>query len=197
MIIQWPKEGKPDLRADKLRKLKEAHARAQKQARERSQSARPRTGNIRLSNTDSLRTAMAVRRRVLAKLAEVAGATDVEPRTRGAMVATVQMQLDRVDRQIAAIRRRERALEEEKRAKRDECPRKRRRRLADMKEKSIYIRRDFLYDAKDGGFDPRNPANVLTGTYAADAAVTFSMGGAIVGAMPDAPADVPSVEVTL
>lgn len=193
MVLQWPKDGNPDLRGEKLRKLKEAHNRAQQQAQARRRSAQPRTGSVRLSNTDSLRTAMAMRRRVLAKLAEVAAAIDVEPRTRDAMVATVKMQLDRIDRQIANIRRRERAIEEERRARRDECPNRRRRRRADMKERSIFIRRDFLYPADRGGFDPRNPAGFPKMPIPA---VAFDISGTTGIAM-DSPAPAPSMELTL
>jgi len=193
MTIQWPTDGNPDLRGGKLRKLKEAHNRAQQQAQARRRNNTPRVGSVRLSNTDSLRTALGLRRRVLAKLAEVASAVDVEPRTRDAMVATVKMQLDRIDQQIAAIRRRERAVEEERRARRDECPERRRRRHRDMQERSISVRRDFLYPAHKGGFDPRNPLGFVS---IPSPAVSFDIGGAA-GIVMDASAPAPSMEMTL
>lgn len=197
MTVQLPKTDKQSRRDSFHARLFDAHNRAREQARAARQNNRPRTGVTRLSNTDSLRTALAMRRRVMAKLAEVAAAIDLEPRVRGAMVATVKMQLDRIDRQIMAIRRRERAIEEERQARRDDCPRARRRRRADMKERSIFIRRDFLYSARDGGFDPKNPAGIFKTPAAAGAAVAFDLGGANVGVVMDAPSVTSNVEVTL
>jgi hypothetical protein len=190
MIIQWPKEANGNRQSGLTAKLFEAHNNAQNNAQNRKRSSLPKIGTVRLSNTDSLRTALDMRRRVLAKLAEVAAVTDVDKKTRDAMVATVKMQLDKVDRQITAIKRRERAVKEERTARRDECPRARRRRQHDMKERSVNIRRDMLFPADKGGFDPRNPAGFPV------AAVSFNFGGTVGMAM-DAPAPAAAMEVVL
>ncbi|MCL2203536.1 MAG: hypothetical protein FWB88_06325 [Defluviitaleaceae bacterium] len=195
MSTHWKIGSAEEQRGGKLRQLFEAHNAAQKNA-QNQRRPRPKTGTVRLSNTDSLRTAMAMRRRVLAKLGEVAAAVDVEKRIRDAMVATVKMQLDKIDRQIANIKRRERALREEQQARRDECPNRRRRRRADMQEQSVRIRRDMLYPAKEGGFDPRKPFGFPSTHHAPAPAVAFDVGGTAGIAM-DAPAPEASMEVVL
>jgi hypothetical protein len=192
MTLQWPKNGNANPHGGTLAQLFEAHNRAQ-QNTQKNRRAKPKTGTVRLSNTDTLRTAMAMRRRVLAKLAEVAAAVDVDKRTRDVLMANVKMQLDKIDRKIADIRRRERAMEEEKRARRNECETRRRRRRHDMQERSTRIRRDMLYPASEGGFDPRNPAGFPSSS---GAAVSFDLGGTAGMAM-DAPTPAPAMEVVL
>ncbi|MCL2603670.1 MAG: hypothetical protein FWD90_04250 [Defluviitaleaceae bacterium] len=175
-------------------KLADAHNRAKEADLARRPRPRPRVGTERLSNTDSIRTAQSVRRRLMAKLQEVTGA-DVDARTRDGMAAEVKLQLDRVDRQIIAIRRRLRAVEEEKKAKRDECPKVRRQRQNDLKERSIRVRQSLLYSAQDGGFDPNAPTN-LRAALSADAAVSYEFDGNTGIAM-DAPDDSASMELLL
>jgi hypothetical protein len=158
--------------------LKEAHNRIQQQQREqqRRRSPRRQTGSLRLSNTDSIGRARQVRARLLAKLQEVYG-SDMEERSKGATAMDIQLQINRVDQQIMAIRRRERAIEEERLIRRkDDSPERRRRRARDMQEKRIYIRRDFLFHANKGGFDPNNPL-FTTGTDNALSSVSFDIGG--------------------
>jgi len=173
MYINWTKQAAQAKRERTNNMLMEAHNRASAAARERNRAPRRRTGVVGLSNTDTLRRAMEIRRRLMAKLQEVGG-SDAEGRTRDTMLATVKMQLARVDQQIAAIRRRERAVEEERQARRDECPCVRRRRRHDLRPQSINIRRDFLYSAEQGGFNPNNP---LGFNGVGEAAVAMDMGG--------------------
>ncbi|MCL2189726.1 MAG: hypothetical protein FWC16_12250 [Defluviitaleaceae bacterium] len=203
MIIQWNKnENKQQKRGGITAQLFEAHNKAQQAQQNQRRNNKPRVGTVRLSNTDTLRTALAMRRRVMAKLAEVAAVTDVEPRTRDAMLATVKMQIDKIDRQITAIRRRERAVEEERRARRDECRQERRRRQRDMQENSVRIRRDMLYPAGEGGFNPHHPLGLpsspapMPNIAGLGAAVSFDVGG-VAGTMGDASGGAPAMDVVL
>jgi hypothetical protein len=126
---------------------------------------------------DSVRRAQQIRSRLTAKLMEVQG-SDAEPRTRGAMAMDIKLKIDRVDQQIAAIRRRERAVQEERTTRRrDDTPQARRRRAQDMQERRISIRRDMLYHANNGGFDPNNPLFNKTTFQDAAAAIAFEFGG--------------------
>lgn len=157
-------------------RLKEAHNRVQQENRERRPPPRRQTGAVRLSNTDSIGRARRVRARLLAKLQEVYG-SDMETRSRGAVAMDIKLQINRVDKQIAAIRRRERAIEEERTTRREnDTPEARRRRARDMKERRIHIRRDFLYHADRGGFDPNNPLFV-SGPQNPASSVAFEIGG--------------------
>lgn len=196
MVIQWP-QNENRTKGNKTAKLFEAHNKVQQQQQAKTRSNRPHTGTVRLSNTDTLRTALAIRQRLLSKLAEVSSVVDVDRRTRDAMVATVKMQLDRVDQKIADIRRRERAVEEERRARRDqESESTRRQRRRDMQERSIRIRRDFLYPADQGGFNPHNPLGFPGFTPPPPPAVSIDIGGSVSMAM-DAPMPPPAMDVAL
>jgi hypothetical protein len=153
--------------------IQEAHERVREQQREKRKQRPRKTGSERLSNTDTMRRARQVRARLVAKLSEVYG-TDMELRARDASAMDIKMQINRVDQQITSIRRRERAIEEEKTVRRkDDTPEARRRRARDMQEQRIYIRRDYLYHADKGGFDPKAVfdfgGNVGTMEIAADA----------------------------
>lgn len=161
------------LRENQNNMLQEAHERVQQQQGEQRRRRPRRQGSIRLSNTDSLGRAFKVRARLIAKLQEVAGG-DMEDRAQGAMKMDIQMQLNRVDQQIANIRRRERAVQEERTTRRrDDTPEARRRRARDMQERRIWIRRDFLYHANNGGFDPNNPMFNKAGIQNAFSPVAF------------------------
>ena len=146
------------LRDKKNRRIKEAHARLEEERRARRRQQRPRrVGVARLSNTDTIARAKQVRAALLAKLKE-GMASDMEPRARDIFAADIKLQISRVDQTINAIRRRERAIEEERSAsRRDDTPEARRRRFREMQKRSISIRRDFLYHADKGGFDPNMP----------------------------------------
>ncbi|MCL2223766.1 MAG: hypothetical protein FWB96_02225 [Defluviitaleaceae bacterium] len=157
--------------------LKEAHNRIQEQQQEQRRQRRPRRqGSVRLSNTDSLGRAHQIRARLQAKLAEIHG-SDMEERSRSATAMDIKLKIDRVDRQIAAIRRRERAIQEEKTTRRDDSKDARRRRARDMQERRIYVRRDFLYHANNGGFDPNNPLFNKTAFQNAASSIAFDIGG--------------------
>ncbi|MCL2499964.1 MAG: hypothetical protein FWE90_06455 [Defluviitaleaceae bacterium] len=192
MTTQWTQDNKSRREAFNAQ-LVEAHERAKKAERERRPRPRPRIGTERLSNTDSIRTAQSVRRRLLAKLQEVTGA-DVDARTRDGMAAEVKLQLDRVDRQIIAIRRRLRAVEEEKKAGRDECFKIRRRRQHDLKERTIRVRHSLLYSAQEGGFDPNRPSD-FPSAASNGPAVSYDFGEGNAGMAMDAPDDAASMEM--
>ena len=147
------------LRTTRDNQLVEANERVQREAREqrRNRNRRRQTGNVSISNTDSVGRAVQVRGRLLAKIAEIAG-SDLSPRQRDAAIADIKRQIERVERQISAIRRRERAVEEERSGRGENTPEARRRRARDMQERRINIRRDFLYHANRGGFDPQDLA---------------------------------------
>jgi len=176
--------------------LIEAHERARREQQEQQRrSRRRRTGAVRLSNMDTVTRAKEVRGRLMAKIREIAG-SDMEPRARDARIAEVQKLITRVEQQIAAIRRRERAVEEERSVRRrNDSPEERRRRWRDKQERRIYIRRDFLYHASRGGFDPNNPMNKIgVGELNAFSPVAIDIGG-ITGTV-DIPMDI-SMEIVL
>ena len=136
--------------------LTEAHEKVREQQKKQRQKPKRRTGVTRLSNTDSMRKARQIRAQLVAKLSEVYG-SDMDERSRGVNALDIKLQINKVDQQINAIRRRERAIEEEKLTRRkDDTPEARRRRLRDMQENKIYIRRDYLFHADEGGYDPNN-----------------------------------------
>ena len=180
-----------ELQEHQNNQIMEAHARVREQQQQRRRPRRQQ-GSVRLSNTDSLGRAFQIRARLLAKLKEVAG-SDMDQRARGATKMDIQLQLDRVERQIAAIRRRERAVDEERTIRRrDDTPERRRRRWRDMQEQRIHIRRDFLFHANKGGFDPNNPMFNKTGIQNMLSSVAFDIDG-VLGTMdmtaPDAGLD--------
>ena len=144
------------LRDNKNNRILEEHERLRQKRREQQRNRRPRTGVVRLSNTDSIARAMEIRSRLMAKIQEIT-ASEMDPRARDALIAEVQRMLDRVEQQIAAIRRRKRAIEEEQTRRRNESPEERRSREWHMKERRLYIRRDFLYHADKGGLNPNVP----------------------------------------
>ena len=138
--------------------LMEAHSRLEEKRKAAVKKQKPRrTGVSKLSNTDTIQRANQVRAKLLAKLSE-AHASDMDPRAKNVFTADIMMQINKVDQTIAAIRRRERAIEEERTVSRkDDTPEKRRRRLRDMQKRSISIRRDLLHHRSDGGFDTNIP----------------------------------------
>jgi len=125
-----------------------------------------RLGSVRLSNKSSVNQARRVRTQLVSKQMEIANST-LDPAKKQALSSKIQLSIDKVDRMITQIRRRERAETEQKREeatkrteenqeKREEIQREvaRRRRRNDTREQSVRVRRDFLYRAEDGGFDP-------------------------------------------
>ena len=152
----------------KTTKLTEAHNRANEQNMQNRRRRRPPvTGSVRLSNTDSIGRANRIRQRLRAKMGEIMSSS-LDEDVRKSLARTVQLQLDRVEGKIRQIRRRERAQQEEKRdrasaQRREEDQRierqreeRRRRRQSDLRQRSIRVRRDFLYSANQGGFNPYN-----------------------------------------
>jgi hypothetical protein len=155
------REIKKSLNENLKTQLTEAHEKIREQQRKQRQQPKRRTGVTRLSNTDSMRRAGQIRAQLVAKLTEVYG-SDMDSRSREVSAVDIKMQINKVDQQINAIRRRERAMEEEKTTRRkDDTPEARRRRLRDMQENRIYIRRDYLFHADDGGYDPSNHMEVV------------------------------------
>ena len=158
--------------------IQEAHERVAQQQREQRKKKKPRReGSVRLSNTDSLARAQQIRSRLLAKLMEVNG-SDMDTRAKGASSLDIKLKIDRVDQQIAAIKRRERAVLEEKTTRKsNDTPEARRKRAHDMRERRIYVRSDYLYHANNGGFDPNNPLFNKTALQNTMSSVAFDIAG--------------------
>jgi len=155
--------------------LFQMHNDAQRKQQEQRRTRRRQTGVVRLSNMDTISRAKEMRGRLLSKISEIAG-SDLEPRARDTKLADIQLLLTRVEQQISAIRRRERAIEAERMARRNtDTPEEKRRRWRDKQERRIYIRRDMLFHADEGGFDPMNP--LKCGISDASAPVAFEFSG--------------------
>lgn len=185
------------LRERKNNRIKEAHARLEEQRRANRRHRPRRVGVARLTNADTIQRANQVRGQLLAKLQE-AFASDMEPRARDVFAADIKLQLSRVDQIVNAIRRRERAIEEERTIRRrDDTPENRRRRFRDMQRRSISIRRDLLYHANEGGFDPnmpqigKNPRNELP------PAITLALGENTEAKEMGEAAEVPALDLAL
>ena len=187
------------LNGPKTAKLAEAHNRANEQHMQSRRRRRPPvTGSVRLSNTDSIGRANRIRQRLRSKMGEIMSSS-LEDDVKKALARTVQLQLDRVEGKIRQIRRRERAQVEEKRDRRAEAQReqdrraerlreeRRRRRQNDLRQRSVRIRRDFLYSASQGGFNPYDNNITMTSPPAAGPAVSFDIAGQA-GVVMDAPA---------
>ena len=185
------------LRDNKLAQLSDAHNRASERSQENRRRRRPpqRQGTVALSNTDSMGRANRIRARLRSKLGEIMSSS-LDNDIKKSLARSVQMQLDRVEVKINQIRRRERAKQEERRERRAEERREeerrvekqreaaRRRRQHDMRQRTIRIRRDFLYHADEGGFDPYSvsPAHMnigggIGGGFAGGVAVSFEVSG--------------------
>jgi len=165
------------LRGVKNDRIFEAHERLrqQRQEQDRNRSRRRRTGAVRLSNADTITRAQKIRGQLQGKLSEVMS-SDMDERSKKALVIEIQTQIDRVDQQIAAMRRREQAMREEKQRRRtEETAQERRRRNHDIQERSIFIREDLLFPASRGGL---NPADFVRPS-ASTAPVSFSIDGSI------------------
>ena len=171
--------------------LTDAHNRENERIQQNRRRRRPPVqGSVRLSNTDSLGRANRIRQSLRSKVSEIMSSS-LDEDVKKSLARNVQLQLDRVEVKIRQIRRRERAQQEEKRERRNEERRQedrrierrreeaRRRRRSDMRERTTRIRRDFLYSARNGGFDPYDN-NVKVNIYlssGASAAVSFDVGG--------------------
>jgi hypothetical protein len=139
---------------DKL--MFEAHNKAQEAARKRRRkSASKKIGAVSLSNADTVNRAMRVRSRLYAKMDEIF-ASDLEPKMKMSLAKDVMIKINKVEDKIASIRRRERAILEEQSRKKNESEATKRRRQHDMKKRSISIRKDYLFSAENGGFDPND-----------------------------------------
>lgn len=190
------------MRDNKTAMLTDAHNRANERAQQNRRRRRPPVqGATRLSNTDSIGRAKRIRQRLRAKIGEIMS-SNIDENVKRTLARTVQMQLDRVEGTIRQIRRRERAQREEQRERnevrqREEDRRterlreeRRRRRQNEMRPRSIRVRRDFLYSARQGGFDPYNNHLSVNQAPAAGPAVSFSIGGqtGVVAGPPPPPA---------
>ena len=205
------------IRDNETAMLTDAHNRANERTMQnRSRRNRPPVqGNTRLSNTDSIGRANRIRQRLRSKLGEIMSSS-LEDDVKKSLARNVQMQLDRVEQKIRQIRRRERAKEEEKRERAQEQQRekerldearlnesrraerqqeeRRRRRQSDLRPRSTNIRRDFLYSARQGGFDPYD--NNLSVNISPGPAVSYNVKGQS-GVMPDAPLPADAVDIIL
>jgi len=183
------------------RMLTDAHNRASENAQQNRRRRPPKQGTVRLSNTDSIGRANRIRARLRAKIGEIMS-SPLDDDIKKALARNVQMQLDRVEDKIRQIRRRERAKEEEKRERasreqeeQDRIAEKRReearrRRQRDMRQRSINIRKDFLFSAEEGGFDPMSAAQAgvnMSFSATAEPSVAFSVAGHSGVAMSTAP----------
>ena len=198
-----------NIRDERTLQLADAHNRANEQAMANRRRRRqpPRQGSVRLSNTDSMGRVNRVRAQLRAKLSEVMSST-LDEGTKKGLARAVQTQLDRVDSVARQIRRRERAEQEERidnraRERRQESRRQelrreeaRRRRRNDMHPRSTRIRRDFLYSASQGGFDPYDarPVSFNGNNGGGHAAVAFDIGGQA-GVVIDSAAAPPAADV--
>ena len=164
------------LREQKNNRIKEAHRRLDEKRKAARRAQPRRVGVARLSNTDTIARANQIRARLLAKLKE-AFASDMEPRARDVFAADIKLRISQVDHTINAIRRRERAIEEERNInRRDDTPEDRRRRFREMQRRSISIRRDLLYHRDEGGFDPNMPQIGRKSITTAESAVLLLLG---------------------
>jgi len=173
------------IRDSKTAQLTAAHNRANENQPPRRNRNIRREGAVTLRNTDSIGRANRVRSRLRAKIGEIMS-SNIEPDIKKSLARNVQMQLERVENTIRQIRRRERAEQEERREQRQEVTRQRerrqektraerveerrreearRRRRNDMRERSTRIRRDFLYPARQGGFNPYDFASNRNGNF--------------------------------
>lgn len=186
----------------KHRLLRDEHRRLEEERKARQKRRPRRTGVARVSNTDTIQSAMQVRARLLAKLKEGAG-SDMDPMARDVFVADIQLQISRVDQAISAIRRRARAVQEERSVSaRSDTPEARRRRFRDMQKKTFAIRRDLLYPASEGGFDPNRPSMpsmpaVPHGGAMLPPAVTLRLGDEDEAAHSEGPPAEPAVDISL
>lgn len=151
------------LRENTNNMIVDAHntARARRQE-QRSSGRQPRVGSVRLSNTDTPARAQQIRSQLLAKLNEIFD-SDLDDRAKQALAAEIQMHLNNVDKQVAAMRRRQQAIQMEQTQQRmSEAERRRRRH--DREERSIFIREELLYSAEDGGLCPAALQGVIAAT---------------------------------
>jgi hypothetical protein len=154
--------------------LFEAHKKAQEAAKKRRRSGSKKIGSVGLSNADSVGRAVRIRARLYAKLDEIF-ASDLDLKVKMSLAKDVMVQINRVEQKITDIQRRERAIKEEALAKsKDEPEHVKRRRRYDMQKRGIAIRRDYLYHANDGGFDPMS---FCVNAMKAAAAVAFDIAG--------------------
>lgn len=163
--------------------LGEAFRRVRDKAKTERKKSAKKTGSVSLSNTDSVSRCTRIKAQLSAKLAEIY-ASDLDNKVKDALTRDIMLQLNKVEQKAIEIIRRERALQEEKNAKRSEPDQVKRRRQHDLAKRSTAIRRDYLYSAEKGGFDPNDP--LLTGHFAGaglntatafEPAVAFDIGG--------------------
>jgi hypothetical protein len=138
-------------------KLMEAHRKEREKARKNIKASR-KIGSVAISNTDSVERCIKVKARLNAKLGEIF-ASDLDDKQKMALARGIMLELNKVDGKIADIRRREKAVRETQQTKRkNETESERRRRKYDMEKRTITIRKDFLFHANQGGYDPNNAA---------------------------------------
>jgi hypothetical protein len=142
------------LRQHNERHFTEAFRRAGEQTKENNQRRTTRKhGVVGLSNADTIQKANQVKARLNAKLGEIM-ASELEPKEKMGFARMVMLELNKVEQKIADIKRREAALQQERMRPKKETEAERARRRYDMKERRVGIRRDLLYSATEGGFDP-------------------------------------------
>jgi len=176
-------QANPDLRktiTDYIRKQRDDNAKfffeAHKKAKEKAKknNAAKKTGMVRISNTDTVERCVRIKSRLAAKLMEIY-ASDLDDKMKSALARNVLLEMSKVEQKISDIRRRERAAQEEKENRKDESEHVKRRRRHDLEKRSVVIRRDYLYSAEKGGFDPND---LMFGSAQADfPAASFDISG--------------------
>ena len=187
------------MKMDNSKRLPEAFARAKENTRKNNQKSTKKIGSVTLSNTDSIGACHRLKNRLNAKLSEIYG-SDLDVGLKRSLAQNVVMALANVEQKILEIRRRERAVQEEKTAKKNEKPHEKRRRQRDMEKRTVRIRQDLLYSAKDGGLDPDNLLNIGSAAFS-DPAVSVSVEAtgftAEIGDLLAGVADAPEISVDM
>jgi hypothetical protein len=162
------------VKEDSNKFMVEAFKKAQEKSKENRKKSQKKTGTVSLSNADSVSGAMRIRSRLYAKLDEIF-ASDINQKAKMTMAKDVLLQITKVEQKIVEIKRREKAIQEERMNKKNDTELDKRKRKYDMQKRSIGIRKDYLYSAAEGGFDPTN--NFMTNFSSGEAAVSFDISG--------------------
>ena len=166
------------------RAMIEAFKRAEQKAKENRKQSRRKVGVVSLSNTDTIQRCVQIRARLYAKIGEIAG-SDLDIKQKMALTRDVMTQIDKVEIKISEIRRRERAVKEEKTAKKTEAEHVKRKRWYDTQKRTAHIRKDYLFPAEKGGFDPYGFSPDIPITPA----VSFDISGLAAGELSDVSAE--------
>ncbi len=135
-------------------RMQEKAAAAKKAAKKKKSSKK--LGSVTVSNTDTVERCMRIKARLYAKLNEIYG-SNVDMKMKQVMARNIMLQVEKVDVKITEIKRRDKAVLEERKRKKNESEEERRKRREDMEKRSTTIKREYLFSAKEGGYDPSDP----------------------------------------